>query len=118
MSTLKICTMTKTQWLPEVRSVERLASFTTPVDYRYLPCGEKGPTYRKRAREKENAVLQAAIESTGNGMAAGIQMVEFWDEEVGVVLRVKQHGAEPKVWIVPDRSCFLMSDAGKTIDRI
>ncbi|KKN52128.1 hypothetical protein LCGC14_0616020, partial [marine sediment metagenome] len=36
---------------------------------------------------------------------------------VGNVLAITR-GKEIEWWIVPERACFLMSDSGKTIDRI
>lgn len=117
MATLKICTQTRTRWLPDMRSVERLGSFDTPSEYRQLEATDP-TTSRKARREKDEAIVRAAIDACGDDMAAGIQLAEFWDEEVGEVLRLQQRGSEDKIWVVPTRCCFLMSDAGKTIDRI
>ncbi len=117
MATLKICTQSRTRWLPDVRSVEKLSVFDTPDEYRaeYVGTCELA---KKIRREKEKAIVDVAIETCGDDMAAGIQLAEFWDEETGDVLRVQQRGSEDKIWIVPYRSTFLMSDTGKTIDRI
>ena len=30
----------------------------------------------------------------------------------------EEHHGEPEMWIIPAGACFLMSDSGKTIDRI
>ncbi len=118
MATLKICTMSRTRWLPGIRSVESLAVFSTPEEHRKTSAISDPSTARRMRLEKEKAIVDAAIGACGDDMAAGIQLAEFWEEEMGAVLRVQQSGFEDKIWIVPDRSCYLISDTGKTIDRI
>ncbi len=118
MSTLKICSQKRAYWITDVRTVERLTFFDVPSEFRKLP--EEGLSANPRTfrRKQEKAIVAAAIEACDDDMAVAIQIAEFWDEEVGQVIRVKQYGAEDKIWIVPANGTFLMSDAGKTIDRI
>ena len=117
MATLKICTQSRTRWIPDVRSVERLATFETHEDYRNIQGADHKISLKQR-RQKEETIFFAAIEVCPDDMAAGIQILEFFDEETGMVLRVTQHGSEDKIYLVPEGGTYLMSDQGKTIDRI
>lgn len=48
-----------------------------------------------------------------------ISLAKFSGETIGKVLRVEVEGVrKPELWVVPVDSCYLMSDSGKTIDRV
>ena len=101
MATLKICTHDRTQWLLGVRRIIEQNSFS-------IPEGEK---------PKNETVLQAAL-SKGGPPPHVVNLVDFSGELVGKVLQVTFGRDDVEYWIVPSNSCYLMSDAGKTIDRI
>lgn len=108
MATLKINSI-ETRWLTNVTELIRLGEFTVPKT-------GNGPGEEDRVFAAANAVGLL-----GRGMP--VHCVVFEDLETadmqGVALLVKRDGRkEDKVWLIPCRSAFLMSDSGSTIDRI
>ncbi len=99
MATLKICTHDRTQWLTGVRRITERNSFSAPKD-------DDG---------RGSAVLRAAFEGDHPPV---INLVDFHGESVGKVLSVLMGRDDEEIWVVPAGSCFLMSDSGRTIDRI
>lgn len=99
MATLKICTNDRTQWLTDVRRVTELNSFSVP----------------KSNNVTGDDILRAAFEGDHPNV---INLVDFNGEPVGKVLGVSRGRDDDQVWVVPAGACFLMSDGGKTIDRI
>ncbi len=102
MSTLKICTMSHTTWITEVKGVQLLRSFSIPDDAKTTEidalafAGDYGPPPR----------VYSVTDFAGQGI-----------DRIGNVLSVDKAG-ESETWLVPSGACFLMSDSGKTIDRI
>jgi len=111
MATLKICTHDRTRWITDVQEVWIAESFAvTHFDDPLADC--RGP----------HATLR------GDGIRA-TTVVDFQKpnhdegvrgDEIGHVLCVTRSDKPDYTYlfVVPARSCFLMSDAGKTIDRI
>ena len=102
MSTLKICTLSRTYWITEVTGVQLLRSFpipdgakTTEVDALAF-AGDFGPPPK----------VYSFTDFDGQGV-----------DRVGNVLSIDKVGGS-ETWLVPSGAAFLMSDSGKTIDRI
>lgn len=96
MATLKICTLSHTTWITNVTKVNEVKSFSIPSD----------------GGNEDILALAGRID------ANVICLAEFSGETIGKVLRVEIEGHKTETWVVPADSCYLMSDAGKTIDRV
>ena len=101
MATLKICTHDRTQWLTGVRRIIEQNAFSVP----------KGDDIT------DDAILRAALGGEDPSPHV-VHLVDFSGESVGKVLRVSMGRDDTECWVVPANACFLMSDSGKTIDRI
>lgn len=110
MATLKICTHDRTQWLLGVRRVMEQRAFSVPKDDR----GDRG---KEGERAKGDAILRAALGGDDPSPHV-VNLTDFSGESVGKVLQISFERDDTECWIVPANSCFLMSDTGKTIDRI
>ncbi len=107
MATLKICTHDRTHWITEVRQVTEVRSFRVP-------------------EEGDFDIHALAFDSMPPGRTPGpvVHVVGFHDELCGKLLFVEREKGRERneddgeYWVVPGRSCFLLSDTGKTVDRI
>ncbi len=101
MATLKICTHDRTQWITSVRRITEQRSFSVP----------------KGDHLTDDAILRAAL-GKEDPTPHVVHLTDFSGESVGKVLQVLTERGDTECWVVPVNSCFLMSDTGKTIDRI
>ena len=101
MATLKICTHDRTQWLLSVRRVMEQRAFSVP----------------KGDEPTDDEILRAAIGGDDPSPHV-VNLVDFSGESIGKVLQVTFGRDDVECWVVPGGSCYLMSDTGKTIDRI
>jgi hypothetical protein len=101
MATLKICANEKVYWLDGVARIVDDHDFT--VNWDEIMYGAF-----------ENSEMPDAVYTTGFDENCTRDV-----KQTGKVLFVTlAHKQEPECWVVPRRSCFLLSDTGKTIDRI
>jgi hypothetical protein len=111
MATLKICTHDRTRWITDVQEVVIAESFSvTHFDDPLKDCRASHATVRGNdIRLTVVADFQKPIpEESVPG------------DYCGYVLHVTRSDKPDYIYqyVVPQRACFLMSDAGKTIDRI
>ena len=108
MATLKICSYERTFWVPEVREVIEERSFRIP----------------EHVVEGDELVNLAFPDPKESRLPRGFTMTSFTKSDLeGKVLYVKTErtpfvASEWETWVVPSDRCYLMSDSGKTIDRI
>lgn len=111
MSTLKICTHDRTQWITNVSEIVLAESFNVehfddPIQDSNCPRGVvQGDDVRVTTVvdfQKPNEESKVGGDTIGN---------------VLLITRVGEYNYISRL-IVPARSCFLMSDSGETIDRI
>ena len=102
MSTLKICCHSLGYWLTDVKSITAEPTFGILDND---PCG----SMVSRHKQDERML----------GEAMNLSVAEFTpDVAFGRLIHVERHTGTTEHWIVPDGSCFLMNDSGRTIDRI
>lgn len=102
MATLKICLLSRVHWITDVQEVILLRAFNVPDDAKndqiaglaFGPGFEAPPTYSMMDFDNQGT------------------------DRVGNVLSLEKKSGGSQVWVVPDGAAFLMSDSGKTIDRI
>ena len=107
MATLKICVHDHTYWLTDVSEIQELGSFSIPDDYDVSGGSSDEP------------VIAAARASGFGKWPSCFRVVDFKgqpEQGIGKVLGIDRAKGK-EWWIVPSRSCFLMSDSGRTIDR-
>lgn len=101
MATLKICVLNRTHWITEVKGVQLLRSFSVPDD--------------AENRQIDGLAFEPGFE------APKVYSIADFDGQgtgrIGNVLSVDKDGFS-ETWLVPAGACFLMSESGKTIDRI
>lgn len=112
MSTLKICTHDRTHWLTDIEKIILVRSFT--VEH-----------FDDPIVDASGAVSHAIVR--GNDVHSTM-VVDFQapdpdhkvrGDDVGNALLVWRKGDTfPQMIVAPSRSCFLLSDTGKTVDRI
>lgn len=111
MATLKICTHDRTQWITDVYEVVLAQSFSVKhFDNPLVDCDCPDAVLRGQDL-RVTTVVDFQAPDPDNGVRG---------DDVGNVLwvrRVGEHDYTHRV-VAPARSCFLMSDGGKTIDRI
>lgn len=111
MATLKICTLTKTRWITDVREIIQEGAFSVEhFDDPLKDCD--------------------CPDALARGMGVRVTTVcEFQPPDpeqsirgdvVGNVLLIRRERESQGTFrlVAPDRSCFLMSENGQTIDRI
>lgn len=104
MATLKICVQDRVYWITQVKEIIELRSF-------YIQEGEETELMEHAfdgsiPTPEQVTVVSFAGQSRGHGVG-------------GKVLRViREADSEPQTWVIPERSTYLMSDSGETIDRI
>lgn len=104
MATIKICVLDCTHWITDVKGVRLLRSFGIPDE----------------ASDTEVDALAFAFAGDHGPPPKSYSIANFDGQGVnrfGNVLSIDKAG-ESETWLVPAGACFLMSDAGKTIDRI
>ncbi len=103
MATLKICVHDRTYWLMDVSEVRQLSSFDIPDE----------------SMDDSEAIIVAARKN-GLNWPNGYTFTDFKGSAKPVIGNVICVDSKSGIewWIVPNRSCFLMSDTGATIDRI
>ncbi len=117
MSTLKICTHSRTHWITGVREVELLHSFG--FKYPSFPEPTTKEENRGQQRTIDEALMAAAFSGSVEVPPHGVRLTDFFGDptEIGHALLVKREMGDATTWIVPARACFLMSPSGQTIDR-
>lgn len=109
MATLKICTHDRTRWITDVTEVVIEESFiVTHFDDPLLDCHAPNATKLGQLTRATTVV---------DFQKPKPEEKVFGDTD-GYVLLINRKGSDHRIFVVPQRSCFLMSDAGKTIDRI
>lgn len=108
MATLKICTHDRTRWITDVQEVTieeafSVTNFDDPLANTTAP----------RATVDGNGIRSTLVVDFQKPNLAE----KVIGDECGHVLLLRRGGRRDLV-VVPQRSCFLLSDAGKTIDRI
>lgn len=102
MATFKICVLDRTYWITEVKGVQLLRSFSIPDEASTVEvdalafAGDHGPPPK--------------VYSVTNFDGQGI-------DRIGNIIFIDTVGGG-ETWLVPSGACYLMSDSGKTIDRI
>ena len=111
MATLKICTHDRTKWIMDVQEVVLHEAFSVVhFDDPLRDCGAPSAT-RHGIETYATTVVDFQKPNPDESMVG---------DTIGHVLWVRR-SAEPNLIhrvVAPSRSCFIMSDAGKTIDRI
>ncbi len=101
MATLKICTLNQTLWITDVREIVKSRSFMV---------------------ENFDDPLKDCPDDLEKGMKGTTTVCDFQapNDVVGNVLFVRRERESQETFrvVAPDRSCFLMSENGQTIDRI
>lgn len=111
MLTLKICTSKETFWVPGVREVTLLGSFTVEPE-----TSDSKITDGLAFRAAQDADL---IDDCTNCMCAPFDNINGPQQgNVILIIREPRYDDFSQVWVVPRRSTYLMSDIGTTIDHI
>lgn len=110
MATLKICTHDRTRWITDVKEVVIEEAFSVSnFDDPLADC--KAPNRTRNGIEH--------VDTTVVDFQAPKPEEKVQGDTNGHVLRVYSHrGGIASRFVVPQSACFLMSDSGKTIDRI
>ena len=114
MATLKICTHDRTRWITEVQEVviEETFSVTQWGDSSAILGNCEAPHATRMGQDVRSTVVVDFQKPNPDNGAHG--------DTCGQVLLIRRQGEHDFAFrvVAPQRSCFLMSDAGKTIDRI
>ena len=113
MATLKICTHDRTRWITDVQEVviEEAFSVTQWGDSKAILANCNAPNAAVRGNEIRKTTVVDFQKPNPEDKVPG--------DTCGHVLLIRSHrGGGGYRIVVPQRACFLMSDAGKTIDRI
>lgn len=111
MATLKICTHDRTHWITNVREITLVRTFEVKnFEHPIMESGEADAIVRQQGVDPAYIA-----DFQGPDSERGIEG-DLW----GVALHVTFEGdTTTSVRVVaPERSCFLMSDQGATVDRI
>ena len=112
MATFKVCDHDCTHWITDVEQLTEIESFNFNQKTEGRPASD----------EVLNALMEAQKKrKQGSGLPPVYTVVSFqgMSTAIGKVVRVVvRHQDKPQIWIIPAGSGYLISDTGKTIDKL
>ena len=108
MATLKVCTSYMTHWIADVSEVIELGSFP------WTPGEDPAAVWEKREEARGH---RGALPNVYTVVGFDLPDEKPYSVSSGKALRITtRHGTF--TWFIPSESAYLMSDTGKTIDRM